>query len=200
MRHRRASDRAHLRSVLHDEGRRRGHGPRSLRHAAHPEGAPRARDRAVARRARHDVLDQVPAGRRGAQATRAAPVRGGGAAFMSERPTGDTVLLVEDDETLRQTIAMILEMEGYTILQAQSGSDAISLAMRKSVQLVISDIRLPGGVDGIDLLLKLKGMLRSTPRMILMTGYADQAATVRALRVGVDDYIHKPFEMEVLLH
>jgi len=105
-----------------------------------------------------------------------------------------TVLIVEDEETLRSSLMMALRAEGYNVLCTGSGEEALKIVEKELVDLVILDIRLPG-MDG----LQAMGRIKELDPMILtivMTGYADVETAVRAMKIGAYDYINKPFELD----
>lgn len=103
------------------------------------------------------------------------------------------VLLLEDDAELLVVIRESLEDEGYQVLAAQSGEDALGLSYQQEFDLLITDVRLPG-IDGLDTLLRVRE-LQPEIRGIVMTGYASESDTVRALRLGVGEYLKKPFAL-----
>jgi len=111
------------------------------------------------------------------------------------------ILIIEDDEFFRKILTHMLEKEGYLVVGAGDGHRAIEAAKETFFELIIADVRLPGGMDGIEAVAKIKGIRPGAKSIvIIITGYADEQAAVRALRVGVDDYIYKPFEREEFLH
>ena len=109
------------------------------------------------------------------------------------------ILVIEDDENFRKTLINLLEMKGYNTSGAKDGLHAIEMAKKKPFELIISDVRLPG-IDGIEAVAKIKEDEAKTIRTMIITGYADKEAPIRAIRLGVDAYIYKPFKMEVFLH
>ncbi len=110
------------------------------------------------------------------------------------------VLVIEDDELFRETIVELLRDEGYEVEGVRNGEEAIKLAEEYFFNLIISDVRLPGGMDGLETLRRIKEASCYPFKMIVITGYADRDAPVRAIRMGVDDYIYKPFQTEEFLH
>ncbi|MCD6422209.1 response regulator [bacterium] len=104
------------------------------------------------------------------------------------------ILVIEDDELFRDAIIEILRDEGYEVEGAGNGEEAIKLAEEYFFNLIISDVRLPGGMDGLETLRRIKEATPYPFKMIVITGYADRDAPVRAIRVGADDYIYKPFQ------
>lgn len=113
----------------------------------------------------------------------------------------ERILIIEDDESFRRVLTLILKKEGYLVIGAKDAHQAIETAKESFFELVIADVRLPGGMDGIEAVAKIKGIRPEAKSLaIIITGYADEQAPVRALRLGVDDYIYKPFEREQFLH
>lgn len=111
------------------------------------------------------------------------------------------ILIIEDDEAFRKTLATLLKKEGYSVTGVSNGFQAIELAKESLFELIVADVRLPKGMDGIEAVSMIKG-LRPEIKVIviIITGYADENAPVRALRMGIDDYLYKPFKTEVFLH
>jgi len=110
----------------------------------------------------------------------------------------DTILIVEDNETLRAGIRVSLEESGYGIQEAATGEEAIHKLETDSFHVVVSDIKL-GDLTGVDILKKVKEVNAGT-EVILMTAYATVESAIQALRLGAFDYIQKPFELEHLKH
>lgn len=109
-----------------------------------------------------------------------------------------TILVVEDDPSMRSVLAGTLEDTGYDVLRAESGQEALDLARAgKEFDLVVTDVRMTG-MDGITAFEELR-KLRPHVRGIVITGYAGTDAPMRALRAGVWDYLHKPFGLTDLL-
>ncbi len=110
----------------------------------------------------------------------------------------DTILIVEDNETLRAGIRVSLEDSGYAIQEAATGEEALAKLEAESFPVVVSDIKL-GDMTGVDILKKAKEVNSGT-EVILMTAYATVETAIQALRLGAFDYIQKPFELEHLKH
>ncbi len=103
-----------------------------------------------------------------------------------------TILVVDDEEMLRNLLQKILEKEGYRVLLASSGEEAIRAFKSEQIDLVVTDVKMPG-MDGFDLLRTIKTDYPGTG-VIVMTAFGD-AYTVRdALLLGADEYITKPFK------
>lgn len=103
------------------------------------------------------------------------------------------ILLVDDDETLSQSLTLLLQSEGYNVTAALSGEQALELAALNYYGLVLCDVRMPG-MDGLEAIEGLKELVADAD-FIVMTGYASEDAPIQALRLGVDDYLAKPFDL-----
>jgi DNA-binding response OmpR family regulator len=106
------------------------------------------------------------------------------------------VLVVEDEETLLFTLAHNLKREGYTVLTANRGDDALQLAREKSPDLIVLDLMLPG-VDGLQVCRLLRR--DTTVPIIMLTALGGERDRVAGLDTGADDYMPKPFGMKELL-
>lgn len=106
-----------------------------------------------------------------------------------------TVLVLEDDENLREVIVDVLQDLDYRVYSAADPETALRIAAEASPEAVLADIRMAGPMDGLGVLERLK-LQRPKLRAIVMTGYADDQAPLRALRIQVDDYLYKPFEVQ----
>ena len=107
------------------------------------------------------------------------------------------LLVVEDDDTIRETVAEALEMEGFAVMAATNGRSAWDLLSRDSYDLVVLDLMLPG-INGLDLCRQLRQ--GSTPPLILVVSARDtETDRVLGLEVGADDYLIKPFGMRELV-
>jgi DNA-binding response OmpR family regulator len=113
-------------------------------------------------------------------------------------PSSARVLLVEDNDSLRSYIRSLLT-DRYEVVEAENGQMALQMLDQVQPQLVISDIMMPV-MDGFQLLERLKSddRWRHLP-VVMLTARADIRDKLRALRVGVDDYLLKPFDEEELL-
>ena len=116
--------------------------------------------------------------------------------MKQERPA--TVLVVDDEENIRKSLRMILEYEGYAILEAPTGEDALqTLEQTVGVDLVLLDIRMPGR-DGLEVLAELKKKPYS-PEVIMISGQGTIQAAVEATKLGAFDFIEKPLHRERVL-
>ena len=106
----------------------------------------------------------------------------------------DTILIVDDDEGVRQILVETLKTAGHTVTTADSGERAVAAVREAPVDLVILDMVLPR-VDGLEVLREIT-TLRPETAVIMITGYASVETAIRAMKMGAVDYIVKPFRME----
>ena len=107
------------------------------------------------------------------------------------------ILVVDDDENIRNTMSTILADEGYAVDLADTGSEAIRKTEAEAYNLVLIDIRLPD-MEGVELLTKMKEMVPRT-RKIMVTGYPSMQNAIAALNENADAYVVKPVDVEKLL-
>src|SRR5262245_61222095 len=107
---------------------------------------------------------------------------------------GATILIVDDDERLRTTLALLLRTLGHEIIEAPDVAAAESLLREREIELVISDLRMPGG-SGLDLLEIVQRLDLDAP-VILLTAYGTVEGAVKAMQQGAFDYLQKPFDAE----
>ncbi|AVJ56619.1 sigma-54-dependent Fis family transcriptional regulator [Idiomarina sp. OT37-5b] len=107
------------------------------------------------------------------------------------------ILIVEDDAALREAIIDTLELADYCCLEADSGEAALVMLKQQPVDLIISDVQMPG-IDGLQLLRSLNNQGIDVP-VIVMTAFAKVDDAVIAMREGAIDYLSKPFSTETLL-
>lgn len=100
------------------------------------------------------------------------------------------ILIVDDEEGLRLTMAANLELEGFTVTEAGNGAEALELAKAEKFDLVLSDMRMPL-MDGLELLRQLKQVQPETP-VVLMTGFEREEKIKNALCEGVFTVLTKP--------
>ena len=110
--------------------------------------------------------------------------------------THATILVVDDDERLRQTLSLLLRTAGHEVLAAADVSGAEDVLRERDVDLVISDVRMPGG-SGLDLLESVRRLETDAP-VILLTAYGTVASAVQAMQRGAFDYVLKPFDADEL--
>jgi DNA-binding response OmpR family regulator len=107
------------------------------------------------------------------------------------------ILLVEDDESILFGLKDILEGEGYEISTASNGVDGLKLAIKKSLDLLILDIMLPG-MNGLEVCKNIKKEKWNLP-IIMLTAKNSEMDKISGLDYGADDYITKPFSLSELL-
>ena len=112
-------------------------------------------------------------------------------------PAGKTILLIEDDRDIATTLLKVLEGAGYAVQWGQNGLEGRRLAESISPDLVITDMMMPK-MGGFPVLEFLKG-LPNPPKVIMITANEGGRHKAYAEMLGVDDYLRKPFAMEVLL-
>ncbi|OOZ42122.1 sigma-54-dependent Fis family transcriptional regulator [Solemya pervernicosa gill symbiont] len=111
--------------------------------------------------------------------------------------SNSTILVVEDDRSLREALVDTLEFSGYQVEAAHDGCMALEMIDNDEIAMVVSDIQMPE-MDGMSLLRKVKAKRPDMP-VILMTAYGTIEDAVSAMRVGAADYLVKPFEADALV-
>ncbi len=107
------------------------------------------------------------------------------------------ILIVDDDESTRQTLTLILGKQGYVTETAGTGQEALAKAWAQCFDLTLLDLRLPD-VEGVELLAPLKA-LRPDMAVLMITGYASQQTAIQALNDGAEGYLTKPVEVDEAL-
>jgi DNA-binding response OmpR family regulator len=111
-------------------------------------------------------------------------------------PVAKHILLVDDDALMRRSLAFNLEQAGYRVSAAANAEDGLALARRDPPDLILLDIGLPG-MDGLDALRSFQG--RANTPIIFVTARRRELDQALGLELGADDYITKPFDLNVLL-
>ncbi|WP_315805421.1 response regulator transcription factor [Bradyrhizobium sp. SZCCHNS3002] len=106
------------------------------------------------------------------------------------------VLVIDDEPPIRKLLRMGLTTQGYEILEASNGRNALELLSQEPA-LIILDLGLPD-IDGLELLRTIRGRNEAVP-VVVLSSRGDEAGKVQALDLGADDYITKPFGMDELL-
>src|ERR687897_1045732 len=107
-------------------------------------------------------------------------------------PNASTILLVDDEESIQTLLTYPLERDGYTVVQARDGEEALDRFGEGSFDLVVLDVMLPR-LDGLEVCRRLRA--RSSVPIIMLTAKAEEIDKVLGLELGADDYITKPFSM-----
>jgi len=105
-----------------------------------------------------------------------------------------SILIVEDEKILRISLADALKEEGYTVLVATNGKEALAAIKQGIFSVIITDIRLPD-ISGMEILRKSMEIAAAVP-VVMMTGYGNIKDAVESMRIGAFDYITKPFDLE----
>jgi signal transduction histidine kinase len=109
-------------------------------------------------------------------------------------PSQGRVLVVDDEEAVMLTIQGILELDGYEVIATASGEAALELIGTQYFDVVLTDLRLEDGMDGLDLVRELRRQSLDAVA-IMLTGYASLDSAVKALREGAYDYLYKPCDV-----
>jgi DNA-binding NtrC family response regulator len=107
------------------------------------------------------------------------------------------ILIIDDEEIIRESGRRVLEPAGYEVQTAKAGGEGLQLLDAGTVDLVLTDLKMPD-IDGIEVLIKIKENWPDT-EVIIMTGYGTVNTAVKAMKMGVFDYIEKPFSPDDLL-
>ena len=109
----------------------------------------------------------------------------------------DTVLIAEDERTARTSLAGLLEAEGFHVLTAENGTEALSLLLSEEPEAAVLDIRMPG-LDGLTVLRRAREG-GSESALIVMTAHGDSGTAIDAMKLGAFDYVSKPLDFKLLL-
>ncbi len=103
------------------------------------------------------------------------------------------LMVVDDEEGVRRSLKRVLERDGYRIVLAENGEEALSIIRSdgKDIETVISDYRMPG-MDGLETLIEI-GRMNPEITRIMLTGYATMASAIEAVNEGIDGFLTKPF-------
>jgi two-component system nitrogen regulation response regulator NtrX len=107
------------------------------------------------------------------------------------------ILVVDDEAEIRRSVRMILEYEGYEVLEASSGPDGVAMAEREAPDLVFLDVKMPG-MDGLEALQRIKATRDSLP-VVIISGHGTVSTAVEATKAGAFDFIEKPLASERVL-
>ena len=108
-----------------------------------------------------------------------------------------TILVIDDDDNLRDTIGVLVEREGFRAILAADGLTGLDQAILAKPSLIISDLRLPG-LSGVEVCKRLRGSGVLTP-IIVLSAIGEEIDKVLLLEIGADDYVVKPFGARELL-
>ena len=106
-----------------------------------------------------------------------------------------TILIVDDENMMREAVASYLEKQGYHVLQAETGTQALSLLEKETVSFVILDLMLPD-ISGEEICSRIRRQSRIP--IIMLTAKTMEDDMLNGLNLGADDYITKPFSLKNL--
>jgi two-component system nitrogen regulation response regulator NtrX len=107
------------------------------------------------------------------------------------------ILIVDDESSIRQSLAEVLEDEGYAAAQAESGEACLETLRKRAFDVVLLDIWLPG-IDGLETLGKIRE-IESAPEVIMISGHGTIETAVRATKLGAYDFLEKPLSLDKTL-
>jgi two-component system nitrogen regulation response regulator NtrX len=107
------------------------------------------------------------------------------------------ILVIDDEAEIRRSVRMILEYEGYEVVEASSGPEGLAMAEREAPDLVFLDIKMPG-MDGLDALQRIRASNETLP-VVIISGHGTVSTAVEATKAGAFDFIEKPLASERVL-
>jgi two-component system, NtrC family, response regulator PilR len=122
--------------------------------------------------------------------------KSGASAAASDGGSKPRILIVDDEPSMRDMLRIVLRRDGYDVVVAGNGAEAIAILEKERVDLLLSDIRMPD-VGGVDVLRAAKNLNRDIIAF-MMTAFASTDSAVEAMRLGAVDYFTKPFNMDEL--
>ncbi len=109
-----------------------------------------------------------------------------------------SVLIVDDEEDFLETIVRRLERRNIDVTGVRSGEEALRKLRERDFQVILLDVKMPGGMDGIETLREIKKMSPQA-QVILLTGHGAVEMSVEGMKMGAFDYVMKPVKLENLL-
>jgi two-component system nitrogen regulation response regulator NtrX len=107
------------------------------------------------------------------------------------------ILVIDDEAEIRRSVRMILEYEGYDVIEASSGPEGVALADKESPDLIFLDVKMPG-MDGLEALQRIKAANDAIP-VVIISGHGTVSTAVEATKAGAFDFIEKPLSSERVL-
>ncbi len=118
---------------------------------------------------------------------------------MEKEGTGKKILVVDDKEDSRVLVGKVLKIRGYEVIEAGTGEDAITMAQTELPDLILMDVRLPGGIDGLEATRRIKALPQLAHIPILaMTASVRPEDMQLALSRGCDGFVRKPIDIDEL--
>ncbi len=109
------------------------------------------------------------------------------------------LLIIDDEPSVRSSLAIFFEDEGYTVFKAKTGEEGLDLFSKESIDVVLTDLRMPG-IDGFEVMKAIQDQKPDTP-VLVVSGANEKQDIIRALRMGAKDYITKPIkDLEMISH
>jgi PAS domain S-box-containing protein len=112
--------------------------------------------------------------------------------------TRETILIIDDEISIRESLASFFQDEGYRVFMAENGETGLALFSREQVDIVLTDLRMPRK-DGIEVMTTLHEQSPDTP-MVIVSGAGREEDLIKALRMGAKDYITKPIQDFEMIH
>ena len=110
-----------------------------------------------------------------------------------------TILVVDDEEDIRELVALNLRREGYSVVACETGEQALKQISTKAPEAIILDLMLPG-IDGLEVCRRLKADPKTQQiAVVMLTAKGEEVDIVTGLELGADDYVTKPFSGKVLV-
>ncbi|KPK43041.1 MAG: hypothetical protein AMJ78_00315 [Omnitrophica WOR_2 bacterium SM23_29] len=113
-----------------------------------------------------------------------------------------SILIIDDEQLVTKSLQKLLKKEGYNAVVATSGHEAIEKIKSSEFDLIVSDVRMPS-INGIETIEKIRQIRQESGKghipEILITGYADEDKYKSAIKLGVRDYLFKPFDTNKFL-
>ena len=103
-----------------------------------------------------------------------------------------TIVVVEDDRHIADLVELYLRQEGFRVVQAEDGEKGIAAVQNQRPKLVVLDVGLPGGIDGLEVCRRLRADANNVP-ILMLTARDGEIDRVLGLELGADDYVSKPF-------
>jgi len=113
------------------------------------------------------------------------------------KTNGKRILVVDDEPPIQRILRRSLVVSGYEVLVAEDGKQAIEMAVHQHPDLILLDLCLPGNLDGLDVCKYVRSSMPKIP-IIVLSAITEEKQKVRALDLGADDYLTKPFSNEEL--
>ena len=118
---------------------------------------------------------------------------------VEKEGAGKKILVVDDKEDSRRLVRKVLTPRGYAVVEAASGEEAIHMSLTELPDLILMDVRLPGGIDGLEATRRIKALSQLTHVPILaVTASVRPEDAQKALDAGCDAFVRKPIEIDEL--